>query len=535
MNEELLKELNTLFPNKILRDFSSKITNIRHKISPFVPNGKSLKKFLIEDLGFKEITKGTFDKNIIILLENEYQKNGNYQRKFFQNILNVSKQSIKQKIDKTLESSSTESWEIKELNDIYQLEIDKMIKNNIHFSESKNFCIQIFMNGLDCFVLVFDKNSKRFFCLKNNDSETIKKIKLNNMHLYFSEDFENIKYCNKIQLQNKVQIALEELLNSPNRNRMILEKYIPFLGFEYIHTNNFSSSQIKIILDKYIYPDTSNDIYIPTDFEDAQIIRRTASRNNISTQDFVESYGYKYHRRDGLLRIKRVLKKIEYNEKNIWIPCYGAFYHAICQQAYQEHQLLADFINSLGFKKFEEKPNEIKESDEQYIEKIDSLYKSFIIKRNKQIIENKELLEFIERIEEGLENEVLNDFEREAILKQRIGQSIFREKLIERNCGCKICGTLPKELLIASHIKPWVESESEEKIDIENGFLLCPNHDYLFDKGFISFNDNGLIIISNLLSDEINMVFNVNSSLRIEISNENKKYLKYHRENVLKK
>ena len=55
------------------------------------------------------------------------------------------------------------------------------------------------------------------------------------------------------------------------------------------------------------------------------------------------------------------------------------------------------------------------------------------------------------------------------------------------------------KFLIASHIKPWACSESGEKLDIDNGLLLCPNHDALFDSGYISFDENGVIMISEHL------------------------------------
>ena len=52
------------------------------------------------------------------------------------------------------------------------------------------------------------------------------------------------------------------------------------------------------------------------------------------------------------------------------------------------------------------------------------------------------------------------------------------------------------ELLVASHIKPWSISDANEKLDIHNGLLMCPNHDKLFDRGYISFDDTGRILIS---------------------------------------
>lgn len=43
-------------------------------------------------------------------------------------------------------------------------------------------------------------------------------------------------------------------------------------------------------------------------------------------------------------------------------------------------------------------------------------------------------------------------------------------------------------------------------MSLYKGLLLCPNHDKAFDRGYIAFNDNGLIIISDEL-DDTNRVF----------------------------
>ena len=69
-------------------------------------------------------------------------------------------------------------------------------------------------------------------------------------------------------------------------------------------------------------------------------------------------------------------------------------------------------------------------------------------------------------------------------------------------------------------------------MDVENGFLFCPNHDALFDGGFISFADDGKIIISKRLSSMDCIFMNIDSSKKISLSDANKKYLEYHRKQV---
>ena len=97
--------------------------------------------------------------------------------------------------------------------------------------------------------------------------------------------------------------------------------------------------------------------------------------------------------------------------------------------------------------------------------------------------------------------------EREAIVKIRINQDKFRESLIKKYNGkCCLCGVDYLSMLVASHIKPWAKSDKYEKLDIENGLLLCPNHDKLFDSGLISFDSKGKIMISSKL-DKNNQIF----------------------------
>lgn len=89
---------------------------------------------------------------------------------------------------------------------------------------------------------------------------------------------------------------------------------------------------------------------------------------------------------------------------------------------------------------------------------------------------------------------------RETLIKARIGQGQFRAALIEywRNCAVTGCDFIA--VLVASHIKPWRDSTNVERLDPFNGLLLTPNLDQAFDQGYISFEDNGEVIISSRLS-----------------------------------
>ena len=121
-----------------------------------------------------------------------------------------------------------------------------------------------------------------------------------------------------------------------------------------------------------------------------------------------------------------------------------------------------------------------------------------------------------------------------AVVKVRVNQNIFRDLLTKRYSKCCLCGVTKTSLLIASHIKPWSKCTAEEKLDIDNGFLFCPNHDKVFDGGLITFDDNGCIIISEALSADDRLFLNVQSDMRISLTENNKKYLSFHREVLFK-
>lgn len=139
-----------------------------------------------------------------------------------------------------------------------------------------------------------------------------------------------------------------------------------------------------------------------------------------------------------------------------------------------------------------------------------------------------------EKIVNELTNVNCEGREKEAIVKIRVNQNIFREKLLNKYSKCCVCGMENKNFLIASHIKSWADSNSAEKLDINNGFLMCPNHDKLFDTHFISFDDNGSILISSKLNQIDRLLLNVHTDNSISLTAENKKYLEYHRKKFIK-
>ena len=86
--------------------------------------------------------------------------------------------------------------------------------------------------------------------------------------------------------------------------------------------------------------------------------------------------------------------------------------------------------------------------------------------------------------------------------------------------------------MISSHIVPWSECNDKERLDVENGILLSPNVDSLFDKHLISFSDNGQMIVSDKLSNEELKRLGIPMGVTIKVTEGMKKYLQRHRERL---
>jgi hypothetical protein len=125
--------------------------------------------------------------------------------------------------------------------------------------------------------------------------------------------------------------------------------------------------------------------------------------------------------------------------------------------------------------------------------------------------------------------------EKLRLVKSRNGQGLFKDRLKEIELGCRITGLTDVKYLIASHIKPWAKSNDFEKLDGNNGLLLSPHIDKLFDSGYISFEDRGSMILSPKLNIDTLKLWGINKNKNIGgFNSEQQQYLQYHRDNILK-
>ena len=139
------------------------------------------------------------------------------------------------------------------------------------------------------------------------------------------------------------------------------------------------------------------------------------------------------------------------------------------------------------------------------------------------------------RVKDALSQIVTSRTEAERLVKQRIGQDTFREALLDYwNGACAITGLAVPEVLRASHAKPWADcNDDEERLDVFNGFLLSANLDALFDRGLITFDDTGKLLVSSLLPDKHRISLHLTLNLHLRwLAIEHLLYLHWHQEHV---
>lgn len=122
--------------------------------------------------------------------------------------------------------------------------------------------------------------------------------------------------------------------------------------------------------------------------------------------------------------------------------------------------------------------------------------------------------------------------EAERLVVQRIGQNLFREALMDYWGGrCPLTGITDPALLRASHIVPWAMCESDEqRLDVHNGLLLSALCDAAFDKGLISFQDDGAILTSDKLSSAACAYFEAFLAVKLPLTAHHLPNLQKHRE-----
>lgn len=149
----------------------------------------------------------------------------------------------------------------------------------------------------------------------------------------------------------------------------------------------------------------------------------------------------------------------------------------------------------------------------------------------------------LEEWEEKLQEQIVGDgriqvTEKEALVKSRRGQGLYKQRLMTVEKCCRITKVDNPIHLVGSHIKPWRESENTERLDGENGLLLTPTMDHLFDRGFISFKDNGDLAVSPVADKYSLLKMGVNCETDINVgafTRQQQRYLEFHRDSIFLK
>lgn len=152
------------------------------------------------------------------------------------------------------------------------------------------------------------------------------------------------------------------------------------------------------------------------------------------------------------------------------------------------------------------------------------------------------------QLSRALPNELLHTFEKqlatlpaitateaERVVIQRVGQNLFRNALLDLwECRCAVTGLAVPALLRASHIKPWADCETDaERLDVYNGILLAAHLDAAFDRGFITLQDDGTIVLSDALDANARAILGLEEPVRVRgITDAHRAYLPWHREHV---
>jgi hypothetical protein len=147
-----------------------------------------------------------------------------------------------------------------------------------------------------------------------------------------------------------------------------------------------------------------------------------------------------------------------------------------------------------------------------------------------------ELAEWEEHLRHEVESDrQLDETEKMQIILARRGQGLFKQNVRRLEERSRITGVGRLEHLRASHIQPWRDSDNDARLDGENGLLLTPTIDHLFDRGFISFENDGRLLISPVAHADSLHRMGVPTGTPMNVggfSEGQKRYLQYHRDAV---
>ncbi len=125
---------------------------------------------------------------------------------------------------------------------------------------------------------------------------------------------------------------------------------------------------------------------------------------------------------------------------------------------------------------------------------------------------------------------------RDELLRARRGLGSFRQNVERFEQACRVTGLLDRRHLRATHIKPWRDADDAERLDGENGLLLSPHVSHLFERGYLSFGDDGELLVSRRLNPAVLEKWGLSASARVGAFTERQRaYLAHHRQHVFER
>lgn len=255
--------------------------------------------------------------------------------------------------------------------------------------------------------------------------------------------------------------------------------------------------------------------------------------SSLKVQNGLKMLKANYRSPDRKISAARLAKAANYSHYNTGNEQYGSFAHKLCELAGFEPEKRADDSPRWTYAICSPSTDKDNNGHFQWILRPEAA----LAMENLGLVETVEFPDALEDI--AAKASIYEDLAPkywESVQKARIGQGVFRENLIKHWGGCAVTGCDQLDLLVASHIKPWRDCNYSEALDVTNGLLLLPNLDFSFDKGFITFDDEGNIIFSPQLSLEVASQLGLSKGMKLRhIYSYHQNYLKHHRAAVFRK
>jgi len=428
-------------------------------------------------------------------------------------IFGISRQRVDEKLPKCI--SSRDNWRNKTITEKEIRAIHKLVEDKAFTLECEDAKYYIYNNQKDkcVFICAYEYEIKCFYLEDLPETERLLLIE-NNFNRFSLNEIKAYPFGEIVYILKKPYLKPyngNRFNALANKRNMSLDAYAKFLcGLPHVSTKEITDVKIIEFLELNLI-DGKDKVYISSNKKN-QWIRNYCSRKGYTLKEFVELYGYEFAKSDAYdksisTRESHIaeLQKYIVDGNIIYIESTSDIYRKLAGYAIRKGLKLDEYIKQLGFLRTNKRPITIDKKAE------------------------------IESIENEINSKSLKGEEKESFIKRRVNQGIFRKLLLEKYSCCCLCGIENPVFLIASHIKPWAMSLPEEKLDSDNGLLLCANHDILFDGGYISFDDNGKILISDEVSENDKLLMNISEDKTIELTEMNKEYLAYHRKNLFKR